>query len=525
MSLKLTARRTNPILASLACGSGATVYFPPEAEAADRPNVVLLIADDLKTEHLGFTSDGSTALTPYMDRFASEGVYFNRAYATSSVCTPSRYSILTGRYASRAGTPEMEITAAENGMHRVKWQTWIYEDADHLSSLLNNAGYFTGYVGKCDAFKKRKPHAVPLDSDPRNPDIKRVLVENQLRLIEDVKNIGFDYAASLGWANPPHNPCKELQGHNIEWEVKGALGFLDLAAKKEEPFFLTFATTLLHWPDPMIDIRNDDTRRTYMGYLDEPLDVQPSRKSTLERVRAAGLDDDAAITTWFDDGIGAILTRLDDLGLTENTLVVFINDNSTDGGKGSNYEAGAHVPMIISWKGVLDGGRVSDALVGNIDIVPTICEATGVEIPDSYVLDGKSLWPHLRGETPAVHESLFLEIGNSRAVVTKDGWKYIAVRIPYDTEGVPKEQISHMSYEAGEVNSIERKTMELYPNHYWDPDQLFDLQRDPRETQNLWLNPEVRPQRKDLIKVMKGRLEEMPGTFPLFPDQNGADGF
>jgi arylsulfatase A-like enzyme len=508
------------MLAAMACGNvGAFGFSASAVKAPKGPNILLLIADDLKEGHLGFTSDGTTALTPHMDRFAQDGVYFSRAYVSSSVCTPSRYSILTGRYASRAGTPEIERTAAPNGQIVLNWQTWIYPDADHLARLLGDAGYFTGYVGKCDVFKRRQPLELPLDADPRDPQIRDILIESQQRLIDDVKSTGFDYAASLGWGNPPHNPIRELQGHNIEWEVKGALDFLDVAAQKKKPFFLTFATTLLHWPDPMIDIRNADTRRTYMGYLDEPLEVQPSRPSTIDRVRAAGLDDDVAITTWFDDGIGALLTRLDDLGLTEDTLVVFINDNSTDGGKGSNYESGAHVPMIISWKGVLDGGLVSDALVGNIDIVPTICEAAGVEIPDSYVLDGKSLWPHLRGETPAVHESLFLEIGNSRAIVTKEGWKYIAVRIPYNTEGIPKEEISQLRAEPGRMSNLEHLTMRLYPDVYWDLDQFFDLQNDPNETKNEWMNPEVRPQRENLINLMEHQLEEMPGTFPLFPDE------
>ena len=481
------------------------------------PNVLLIITDDLKEEHLGFTSGGMTALTPHMDQLAKSGIYFSRAYVTSSVCTPSRYSILTGRYASLCRTPEMDITAAENGMHRVKWQTWIYPDSDNLVRLLKSAGYFTGYVGKCDGFKKREPQRVPPESDPRDPVVKKVLIENQQRLVEDVKQIGFDYAASLAWANPPHNPCKELQGHNIEWEVKGALDFLDAAVKKDQPFFLCFATTLLHWPDPMKDIRNADTRRTHMGYLDKPIDVQPLRQSTIDRVKASGLDENSAITTWLDDGIGALLTRLDRLGLTENTLIVFINDNRTDDGKGSCYETGAHIPLIISWKGALGGGRVSDALVANIDIVPTICDAIGVDIPGGYVQSGTSLMPHLRGEDAVPHDSVFLEIGNTRAVVTQDGWKYLALRIPYETAGVPKKKISHMSYKAGDVNGIELKTMKLYSNLYWDENQLFDLNRDPRETRNEWASPEKRPQAKKLVNIMEEYLKEMPGIFPLQP--------
>lgn len=509
------------VLLCSAVGAPLTV-FSTQDSVSPHSNILLIVTDDLKRGHLGFTSDGTTALTPHIDRFAQSGMYFSRAYATSSVCTPSRYSIMTGRYASRCGTPEMDLTAAENGMIRVKWQTWIYPDADNLVRLLGDAGYFTGYVGKCDAFQKRPPVKVPSNSDPQDPAVRKVLIENQERLIEDVKAVGFDYAASLAWANPPHNPCKALQGHNMEWEVKGALDFLKTAAQKDQPFFLCFATTLLHWPDPIKDIRNADTRRTLMGYLDEPLHVQPSRQSTIERVRAAGLDENVAITTWLDDGIGALLEQLDELGLTENTLIVFVNDNSTDDGKGSCYEAGAHVPMMVSWKGVVDAGCVSDALVGNIDIVPTICEAAGVEIPEEYALDGLSLWPHLRGETASVHDDLFLEIGNTRAVVTKDNWKYMAVRIPYETNGVPKKQISHMSYKAGDVNSIERKTMKLHSTHYWDADQLYDLNTDPLETQNRWANPEIGLRRRHMENLLRTTLDRMPGPFPLLPGDDAT---
>lgn len=500
------------LLAALVCGQTHNIFA--KVQDSRKPNVLLIIGDDEKRSNFGFITHGQTALTPHIDGLAKEGVYFSRAYTSSSVCTPSRYTCLTGRYASRCLDGTMKSTAASNGMSRIRWQTWLQEDEPQLATLLHDAGYFTGYVGKCDVFRKRDYRKVPQDSDPRNPEVKKVLVENQQRLVEDIKKYGYDYAASLSWANSNHNPCKELQGHNIEWEVKGALDFLDRAVgeKNDQPFFLCFATTLLHWPDPLLDLKNPDTTRTFMGYLDKPIHVQPSRESVLERCKAAGLPESAALATWLDDGIGALIQKLKETGLLDNTIIVYFNDNSTEGGKGSCYESGIHVPIMVYWKNHIQRHWVSDALIQNIDIVPTILEATGIGMPDDYVCDGKSLVPCLSGKTSEVHDSLYFEIGNTRAVITKD-WKYLALRFPFDTTGIAREDLSHDCYFPGDVNSIERETMKRYGGTYWDPDQLYDLKNDVNEQANLWANPEAGPHREKLRNLLGQYLRNVPDAF------------
>ena len=501
-----------------------------------RSNIVFIITDDQHLSTFGFLS--GNVLTPNIDRLAAEGVYFSRGYASTSVCTPSRFTCLTGKYASRCRGPNFINDISAEGQTRITWNTHILENMPNLPKVLQKAGYVTGAVGKWH-LGGPKLKRIPLDSDPTDPEIAKILKDNQAQLCEHVKKQGFSYAASMHLQNLKNNPCRALGQHNVEWTVKGALDFIE--QNKDRPFYLYMATTLLHGPDPLVSLKSDP-RITEAGLLKEPLKVQPSRQSVLKRVREAGLPERAAPAAWLDDGIGAVLKKLDELGLDKDTLIFFFNDHGVEGGKGSLYEGGVRTPTIIRFKGTIKPKR-SDELVQNIDFAPTILEACGIQVPKDMTLDGLSLMPLLKGHKKKLRDSLYFEIGHTRAVCTKR-WKYLAFRIPPSEHKSKEERLrllekyrdrrqardeleksfkldpdartTHLGMIPGGVDTEKGNALTHYKRHYYDPDQLYDLENDPGEQNNLANNPAYKQKLKEMKTLLSQHLTELPGTFGQF---------
>jgi len=349
-----------------------------------------------------------------------------------------------------------------------------------------------------------------------------------------VKTLGFDYAASMNQGNFGAHPCRALRVHNQEWITKGAVDFIDASADK--PFFLYMATSLTHGPKPL-DSLKADPRKTHGGLLPAALDVQPSRASVLERVQAAGVSDALAGATWLDDGVGAVLDRID--ALERDALVIYFNDHGVEGAKGSCYEGGVRSPAMVRWKGKAKPGR-SAALVQNVDFVPTILDACGIEPPEDMHVDGQSLVPILRGEKAKLRDSVYLEIGYTRAVCT-ERWKYIAFRIPpsrrmtkeeriraseayaeskkrredKDFATTPDAPLSHLGFPGGQ--STERgNAIRKHGKTYYDADQLYDLESDPDEQTNLAKDPAHQPTLERMQALLREHLRRVPGTFAEF---------
>ena len=511
------------------------------AEGRRKPNVLFIITDDQALDSFGFIKH--KALTPHIDRLAGEGVYFSRGYVSSSVCTPSRYSCLTGRYASRS-----QVTKFTRGITR-EGQTWVHWNSDlalsetNIAKVLRDNGYATGVVGKLHGFELPGHHkSINRQADPSDPKVIAALEQDQQLFAQGLKQHGFDYAAHLHRGNLGSGRSIPLPlcQHAPEWTAQAAIEFME--QNKDRPFYLYYATTLLHGPNPLTSLKSDP-RISEVGYLDEAPRVQPPRESVFKRVQQAGIDEKYAPATWHDDNIGALLKKLDELGIADNTLVIYFNDHGADGGKGTLYEGGIRTPIIMRYPERIRPGRC-DELIQNVDFVPTILSACGITPSAGLKTDGVDLMPLLTGATDKTRESLYCEIGYTRAVVTSQ-YKYLAFRVPPSRDISREDNLKAMQAAAnktpskksgleinpeGHITHIHRfpggdgtelgNGLKRYRTHYFDRDQLYDLKHDPDEEVNLVNDPAYKTVLEEMQLALKQHLEKAPGTFAEFKGTN-----
>ncbi len=472
--------------------------------SAERPNVILFYIDDLDDSELSVTR--GRVMTPNIDCLAQNGMQFLRAYTTSPVCTPSRYSLLTGQYASRCRKLKQDLG---DEPANVQWNTMFTPGDLTVANVLKLKGYTTGMVGKWHldgGIKTAKLSPSAKSDDPATLALIREAYDESRQVIKD--NYGFDYVESFyqqnidGMVKGGHLPAS-FNFHNMEWITQGALDFIE--QNKERPFFLYFATTLPHVPD-MLKSLKANPRITPIGMLKEPLKSQPSRKSVLERTKQAGLPEEAAPYTWLDDGVGAVLAKLDELGLTKDTIIFFLSDHQ-NGGKFTLYEAGAKIPCFIRWPQKIAPESRYSKIVANIDIAPTIFDICGAERPINMVMDGKSLLPILTNEDDsALHESLLMEIGYARGVVNQD-WKYISVSYPEDIQqrsGTDSQQ--PLSWDG--KTEVRYKSDKCFPG-YFDQEQLYSLNKDSREQNNLASVASYKDKVEEMRDLLKKHLQTL----------------
>jgi arylsulfatase A-like enzyme len=371
----------------------------PAARAADRPNVVILLADDYGYADAGF--QGCTDIpTPHLDAIAKSGVRCTNGYVSGPYCSPTRAGLLTGRYQTRFGH-EFNGNGPDVGLPTTETT---------LADRLKAAGYATGLVGKWH-----------LGNAPRFHPQKR----------------GFDeFFGFLGGAHS-YFPARGVFRGTREVEepdyltdafAHEAVDFID--RHKAGPFFLELAFNAVHTPMDATTARlerfgaiTDRTRRTY-----------------------------AAMTVAMDEAVGRVLDKLRAAGLEENTLIVFFSDNGGPtmlgttingsrntplrGSKRTTLEGGVRVPFTVQWKGKLPAGAVYDQPVIQLDVLPTALAAAGVEVRPEWKLDGVNLLPYLAGKDVQgrPHEALYWRFGEQMAIRRGD-WKLVRYDATVDTPG------------------------------------------------------------------------------------------
>ena len=520
------------------------------AQNNKRPNIIYIMTDDqsaivptkadgdmihlegekVQSHPFGFNGD-SEVHTPIIDGLAKDGMIFNHAYVSSSVCSPSRYTMLTGRYAGRSEGPSFMKLHPYGKMTRVENNTELEMDRENLPRLLQKAGYKTGFVGKShiidhDLLNRRgKSNAsglIPYEkgADPKDPEINKAMRHNHEFWSNQIKKYGFDYANGVYAGNLRELYNDSLNVHNIEWKNKAALEFIDQNA--EEPFFLYYSEMVPHGPAPWVQKNgkyihglDSNPKFTGEGYVDQEFENMPSRNDILNEVIAAGKDPDHAWLRWFDHAVGAVVKKLKEKGIYENTIIVVTSDHGNYNlGKTTIYEGGIKVPLMMHWPAGIKPKSVYDELVQNIDFTPTFLDLAGVNIKKIDAVDGVSLKKVMAGSDKVVHDHLYFELGFARGVRTKD-WKYITVRydekaqkqidqgallkgwnghthkLPYYTRN------SHLGYHASKLNPL-----------YFDENQLFDLTNDPKEKKNIF---ESNPQKsEEMKKLLIQNLKSFP---------------
>jgi arylsulfatase A len=345
-------RRILPIVIA-----GSAACYPYSTAGARQPNLVLIMADDLGYETIR-ANGGQSYETPHLDRLAATGMRFERCHV-QPLCTPTRVQLMTGMYNVRNYTQFGEID----------------RDVTTFAHLLKKAGYATGIAGKWQLGRgKRLP-----------------------------QRLGFD--ESCLWQHtrrPPRyaNPGLEYNGEERDF-TGGEYGpklindfALDFVTRhKDRPFALYYPMILTHSP--------------YVPTPDSP-EWDPRARGD-----KAGRDERhfADMVAYMDKLIGRLIAKLDELGIRENTLVMFLGDNGTGreivsqfdgrpyaGGKGSTTARGTHVPLIANWPGTIPAGQVNENLIDSTDFLPTLCAAAGADLPQSLPIDGRSFLPQLMGE-------------------------------------------------------------------------------------------------------------------------------
>lgn len=473
-----------------------------------KPNIIIIYTDDQDFSQIGCY--GHNVLTPNIDSLASDGIKFSRYYATSPVCTPSRYSVLTGRYAGRS--PHIQSLYETNSPSFLRWNSFVSKGELTITHLLKKSGYTTGMVGKWhlgqDLPEKELEYA-----DPEDSVISKKLKKNYKSMQSYVKQYGgFDYVESV-YGNNLHaiNIPQTLQYHNQDWVTEGAVNFIE--QNQSTPFFLYMATTIPHGPSPLESMKADP-RITPSGILEKAPDVQPSREDVFSRIKAAGLPENTAPLTWLDDGIGAVLNKLKEHHLENNTLVILASDHGTKRGKMSCYESAANTPCLMRWPSKIKPGTTCDDIVANIDFVPTILDVCNINPATYYKMDGLSLKELLLHSKSIDRESLYLEVVFQRAVVTKE-WKYIATRFPLEVQKkITKENRKQFTIE-GKMGKDRYGNDKNFPAYY-DDDQLYNIKNDKRELNNLAYIKKYSVKLENMQKMMSEYVQDLPHTFGEF---------
>lgn len=483
--------------------------------AQERPNIILMFTDELQFSDIG--AYGGEIPTPAIDQLAREGIKFTRAYTTASMCTPSRFSVLTGLYPGRCQAASFFVANPQSQPYNIAWNTWITADLQTLPKVLSENGYVTGMAGKWHVGDLPDSiHLPKLDPDEQldDPQVEEKLQARQTAYEKQVKSdAGFDYTASVLWGNFDNHPIKALQFHNFPWITKGAVDFLEQQKSSDKPFFLYLTPTAIHGPNHVADLDKD---KTYTPEGPKPDVLQYNidenkLKQDLEKVlphvghRYAGISQ-------IDHQLSLVRKKLQDIGEEKNTIIIFMSDHNIEPGKATSYEKGIHIPLIIYWPGITQG-RESSAIVSSIDILPTLFEAVGIGVKGPVAFDGQSFMKVIKGAQDIGRKYVYSENGYTRSI--SDGkYKYIALRYPHSlVQDMQENKLDHApSYVGRWPQPHSAIAIQSYPG-YFDQNQLYDLETDPYEQHNIYREqPEIA---LTLKNALKDHLQKFTHPFDL----------
>ena len=370
-----------------------SIFFQVSLLWGDRPNIVMFLIDDQDLSQLNVY--GGSAPTPNLKKMADEGIRFDQAYVSSTVCTPSRYSYLTGRYAGSAYDASYLNECPKGQQGFVSFNMGLENDNMNVGSVLAENGYATGFVGKYHAHGAEghsndgeKYGVKEIPSDVNDLDaVSKVFNHNEKVYRKLIQQRGFTWAKNVYWGNM----VKPFSEHNPEWTMDAALEFIEI--HQNQPFYLHYCSTLLHGPNQSWRKSLEHPHVTGEGIVEIRPEILKARKELLAKIHSEGFDDNHFGMAWIDANLGVLMKKLKDLGLDKNTLIVFAPDHGSSN-KGSLYsQNGCKIPMIMRWPEQIPAGLQSSAMVQNIDMVPTFFDMAQAKVPEAYKLHGRSLQP------------------------------------------------------------------------------------------------------------------------------------
>jgi arylsulfatase A len=397
-----------------------------QATAATKPNIVLIMADDMGYECI--QANGSLDYqTPQIDRLAASGLRFEHCYS-QPICTPSRVKLMTGMSNKRNYIQFGKLDRSQTT----------------FAHILKDAGYKTCIAGKWQLGKQA--------DSPQHFGFEQSLLWQHTRSRTDKQKHDTRYP----------NPRLELNGKPMDYD-EGEFSsdlFVDFISQfmennRDRPFLVYYPMALVHCPfSPTPDSEDWDPKshgsKSYKG------DPQYF----------------ADMVAYVDKTVAKVNAKLDELGVRDNTLLIFTGDNGTDtpivtnttfgkviGAKGQMTDGGNHVPCVISWPSVIRKGRVVQDIIDFSDMLPTICEAADAKVPSKLTIDGQSFLPQLRGESGTPRDSIYMwysRNGNAKAA-----------------RAFARNQ-RYKLYESGEFFDIAKDRMEKNPQN---ADSLSDEQR------------------------------------------------
>lgn len=445
-----------------------------------RRNVIFILSDDHRYDAMGFLKGQPFLETPNMDRLAKEGAYFQNAFVTTALCSPSRASILTGSYAHK---------------HKVvDNNTAIPRGTVFFPAYMQKAGYQTAFIGKW--------HMGGEDDAPQAGFNQWISFRGQgsYNPSKNGLNINGKHVAQKGYITD------ELTDYALQW--------LD-GLKKDQPYFMYLSHKAVHAefePAPRHKGRYSNAKFNYPATMaasgemaqGRPMWVQNQRNSWhgVEFPYHSELDIEAYYKRYaetllaVDESIGRVLDALRQRGQLDSTLVIYMGDNGFAFGehglidKRTAYEESMRVPLLARCPELFKGGQTVKEIVAGLDIMPTCLEAAGVAAPPG--IDGKSWLQLTRGNNTGWRKELLYEyywernFPHTPTIFALRGDRYKFIR----------------------------------PHGIWDIEELYDLQEDPIESRNLIFKPELQP----LISQMRNRLfeilEQTGGmSMPLYPDR------
>jgi len=439
---------------------------------ADKPNIIFIYADDLGYGELGCYGQEKIK-TPYIDKMADEGIKFTNHYSGSTVCAPSRSSLMTGQHTGHTTV---------RGNARVP----LLEEDTTVAELLKQAGYKTALMGKW-GIGEPGTSGIPnkqgfdyfvgyLNQRHAHNAYPAYLWKNRDSMLLDNNVIHDNGNRNVH----PGGVSTNKKTHSHDVFTSEALSFIK--ENKEDPFFIYLAYTLPHANNEApafgkIGMECPDT--TLYANKDWP-EVQKAHAGTI---------------TYMDKDVGKILKLLKELSIDENTLVIFTSDNGPHSEGGVNpeffngsgpfrgikrdlYEGGIRIPMIARWPGKIKGGQETSHISAQWDFLPTACDIAGVKPPEN--IDGISYLPALLGQKQPEHDYLyweFYEMG-TRQAIRKDKWKAVKYNISagddakfmlFDIENDPSEKNDLSSQHPELMKEFDRIMNNAYSTpHYTD---------------------------------------------------------